>query len=140
MIAGVQCEAYRAADGRPYFWSSRQERGDGSMSEVTDAAGSPTIISPVGHKSSPAGPTVPAANAPRKDLAVIEYAGERLESKTVRATEGVDGVEISTLLTTLGVVTLDPGFANTGSTTSAVTYINGEAGILRYRGYPIERL
>ena len=55
-------------------------------------------------------------------------------------TAGVSGVEISKLLSTLGVVTLDRGFANTGSTTSAVTYIDGEAGILRYRGYPIERL
>ena len=64
----------------------------------------------------------------------------RLEPRIVRGTQGVSGLEISRLLATLGVVALDPGFANTGSTTSAVTYIDGEAGILRYRGYPIERL
>ena len=39
-----------------------------------------------------------------------------------------------------GVITHDPGFTNTGSTTSAITYIDGDAGILRYRGYPIEQL
>ncbi|MEP6561316.1 MAG: citrate synthase, partial [Nakamurella sp.] len=44
------------------------------------------------------------------------------------------------LLTTLGVITLDPGFTNTGSTTSSITYIDGDVGILRYRGYPIEQL
>ena len=49
-------------------------------------------------------------------------------------------MEISKLLTTLGVITLDPGFTNTGSTTSKITYIDGDAGILRYRGYPIEQL
>ena len=49
-------------------------------------------------------------------------------------------MEISKLLTTLGVITLDPGFTNTGSTTSAITYIDGDVGILRYRGYPIEQL
>ena len=49
-------------------------------------------------------------------------------------------MEISKLLTTLGIVTLDQGYTNTGSTTSAITYIDGDAGILRYRGYPIEQL
>ena len=66
--------------------------------------------------------------------------GGRLEAKVVRGTAGPSGLQISGLLSTLGVVTLDRGYANTGSTTSAVTYIDGEAGILRYRGYPIERL
>src|SRR6478752_1472969 len=72
--------------------------------------------------------------------AVIDLAGKTFEPKIVQASEGVAGVEISKLLTTLGVITLDPGFANTGSTTSAITYIDGEAGILRYRGYPIDAL
>ena len=60
--------------------------------------------------------------------------------KVIPATEGSSGIEISKLLTTLGVITLDPGFTNTGSTTSAITYIDGDVGILRYRGYPIEQL
>src|SRR6476646_6451597 len=72
--------------------------------------------------------------------AVIDLAGTTFTPKVVTATEGVSGVEISKLLTTLGVITLDPGFVNTGSTTSAITYIDGEAGILRYRGYPIDAL
>ena len=72
--------------------------------------------------------------------AVIQYGERGLELKVIPATEGAPGVEISKLLTTLGVITLDPGFTNTGSTTSAITYIDGDAGILRYRGYPIEQL
>jgi len=111
------------------------------MSEVTEVGGSPVVTSPNDDKSIPAtDPKVPVANAAGGDLAAIEYAGARLEPKVVRGTAGVSGVEISGLLSSLGVVTLDRGFANTGSTTSAVTYIDGEAGILRYRGYPIERL
>src|SRR6476469_9839670 len=70
----------------------------------------------------------------------LEYDGQQLDLKVIPATEGSSGIEISKLLTTLGVITLDPGFTNTGSTTSAVTYIDGDAGILRYRGYPIEQL
>jgi len=54
--------------------------------------------------------------------------------------EGAAGVEIGKLLATTDLVTYDPGFANTASCTSAITYIDGDAGILRYRGYPIEQL
>ncbi len=71
---------------------------------------------------------------------MLRYGDQELELKLVPATEGASGMEISKLLTTLGVITLDPGFTNTGSTTSAVTYIDGDVGILRYRGYPIEQL
>jgi citrate synthase len=56
------------------------------------------------------------------------------------AVEGSAGVEIGKLLATTDLVTYDPGFANTASCTSAITYIDGDAGILRYRGYPIEQL
>jgi citrate synthase len=55
-------------------------------------------------------------------------------------TEGASGADISKLLSTTGLVTYDPGFANTASCTSAITYIDGDAGILRYRGYPIDEL
>src|SRR6478609_1786370 len=72
--------------------------------------------------------------------AVIDLAGTTFTPRVVTASEGVSGVEISKLLTTLGVITLDPGFVNTGSTTSSITYIDGAAGILRYRGYPIDQL
>ncbi|HEY5117072.1 MAG TPA: citrate/2-methylcitrate synthase, partial [Nakamurella sp.] len=80
------------------------------------------------------------AHSPDHPGALIEYNGAKLDLKIIPATDGSSGVEISKLLTTLGVITLDPGFTNTGSTTSAVTYIDGDAGILRYRGYPIEQL
>ncbi|MCU1591689.1 MAG: gltA-2, partial [Frankiales bacterium] len=55
-------------------------------------------------------------------------------------TEDPPGLDISKLLAKTGHVTLDPGFVNTASCTSAITYIDGDAGILRYRGYPIEEL
>ncbi len=80
----------------------------------------------------------PAAAAPTSGT--LTYNGTTLELKVVPATEGASGVEIGKLLGTTGIVTLDPGFTNTGSTTSAITYIDGDAGILRYRGYPIEQL
>ncbi|RBY94326.1 citrate (Si)-synthase [Blastococcus sp. TBT05-19] len=55
-------------------------------------------------------------------------------------TEGADGLDTSKLLSTTGKVALDIGFVNTASCTSAITYIDGDAGILRYRGYPIDQL
>ena len=70
----------------------------------------------------------------------LTYDGRALDLPVTRATEGASGLEISKLLATTGMVTLDPGYTNTGSTTSAITYIDGDAGILRYRGYPIEQL
>ena len=63
-----------------------------------------------------------------------------LELRLVPATEGAPGADISPLLAKTGLVTYDPGFANTAACTSAITYIDGDAGILRYRGYPIEEL
>ncbi|QXQ15987.1 citrate synthase [Skermania piniformis] len=57
-----------------------------------------------------------------------------------KATEGNDGIELGKLLANTGYTTYDPGFVNTASTKSAITYIDGDAGILRYRGYPIEQL
>lgn len=57
-----------------------------------------------------------------------------------RASVGNDGLGVSRLLAEGGVVTLDPGFTNTASCQSSITYIDGDAGILRYRGYPIEQL
>ncbi|HOQ54623.1 MAG TPA: citrate/2-methylcitrate synthase, partial [Micropruina sp.] len=65
---------------------------------------------------------------------------ERCELPEVRASVGSNGYDLGKLLATTGSVTLDPGFGNTASCTSAITYIDGDAGILRYRGYPIEQL
>mgnify|MGYP001740781592 CR=1 FL=1 len=66
--------------------------------------------------------------------------GHELELPRTPATDGADGLGVSKLLGSTGVVTLDPGFTNTASCTSQITYIDGAAGILRYRGYPIEEL
>jgi len=70
----------------------------------------------------------------------LRYDGGELELPVVPGTEGQDGVDVSQLLKTTDHVTLDVGFVNTASCSSAITYIDGDAGILRYRGYPIEQL
>ena len=62
------------------------------------------------------------------------------ELPLLEGTEGEIGVDISSLRAQSGVITLDKGFKNTGSTKSAITFLNGEEGILRYRGYSIEEL
>ena len=58
----------------------------------------------------------------------------------MQATDGHSGIDISGLMAKTGLATYDQGFVNTASTKSAITYIDGEKGILRYRGYPIEQL
>ena len=63
-----------------------------------------------------------------------------IELPTVKGSEAPAGLDISKLLSGTGHVTLDVGFVNTASCQSAITYIDGDAGILRYRGYPIEQL
>ncbi len=70
----------------------------------------------------------------------LEHPGGQLSLPVRQAVEGPGGVEISALLKETGYVTLDQGFVNTASCASAITYIDGDAGILRYRGYPIEQL
>jgi citrate synthase len=66
--------------------------------------------------------------------------GEKLSFPAVSVTEGAAGVDVGQLLSKGGVVTYDPGYRNTGSCKSEITYIDGDAGILRYRGYPIGEL
>ncbi|MGY1637940.1 citrate synthase [Geodermatophilus sp. SYSU D00742] len=70
----------------------------------------------------------------------LRYPGGDLPLPVVPATEGADGIDTSKLLATTGQVALDIGFVNTAACTSAITYIDGDAGILRYRGYPIDQL
>jgi citrate synthase len=73
--------------------------------------------------------------------AVLRYDGdEELELPEVEATEGPDGLDVGKVLATTGQVTYDPAFVNTAACASAITFIDGGAGILRYRGYPIEEL
>ena len=66
--------------------------------------------------------------------------GDTLDLEINDVTEGAAGADISKLLSKTGLVTYDSGFANTASCTSQITYIDGDAGILRYRGYPIDQL
>ncbi|NKS49518.1 citrate synthase [Rhodococcus hoagii] len=70
----------------------------------------------------------------------LSYPGGEHTMSIAKATEGNDGIELGKLLADTGYTTLDPGFVNTASTSSAITYIDGDKGILRYRGYPIEEL
>jgi citrate synthase len=70
----------------------------------------------------------------------LSYPGGKLDLPTRKAAEGPSGLEINSLLKETDHVTLDSGFMNTASCTSAITYIDGDQGILRYRGYPIEQL
>ena len=77
---------------------------------------------------------------PRTDSASITFDGQTAELPVIRGSEGELGADISKLRAETGLITLDPGYGNTGSTRSAITYVDGEQGILRYRGYPIEQL
>ena len=70
----------------------------------------------------------------------IDHQGGQLSLPVHQAASGASGIGIGKLLTETGYVTYDPGFVNTASCTSAITYIDGDAGILRYRGYPIDQL
>jgi citrate synthase len=72
--------------------------------------------------------------------AILRTGDKELTFPLVKATEGSDAYDVSKLLKETGRVTLDPAFVNTASCRSAITYIDGDAGILRYRGYPIEQL
>ena len=72
--------------------------------------------------------------------ASLNYEGQEYELPVVEGSEGEKALDISKLRSTSGAITLDNGYANTGSCQSAITFIDGEEGILRYRGYPIEQL
>ena len=74
------------------------------------------------------------------EKAVLTYDGKELELETIVGSEGEVGIDITQLRAKTGMITLDPGYGNTGSCQSAITFIDGEKGILRYRGYPIEQL
>ncbi|KAA0117149.1 citrate synthase [Mycolicibacterium sp. P9-22] len=81
-----------------------------------------------------------ADNSSPDEKATLSYPGGSLDLEIVHATEGSDGIALGPLLAKTGYTTFDGGFVNTSSTKSAITYIDGDAGILRYRGIPIEQL
>ena len=74
------------------------------------------------------------------EIAKIELDGKFYELPIITGSENEKAIDISKLRGQSGYITLDRGFKNTGSCTSAITFLDGEKGILRYRGYPIEQL
>jgi citrate synthase len=74
------------------------------------------------------------------EIAKLELNGVVYEFPVIEGSENEKAIDISSLRGKTGYITIDPGFKNTGSTTSAITYLDGELGILKYRGYPIEQL
>jgi citrate synthase len=95
------------------------------MSSVVDKAGT--------GKTSPPNPAT-------LQPATLNLGDRQIELPVIEGTEGERAVDISKLRAQTGYITLDEGYVNTGSTTSAITFLDGEAGVLRYRGYPIEVL
>jgi citrate synthase len=84
--------------------------------------------------------TTQAGGKATPETARLILEGREYELPVVRGTEGERAVDISSLRKATGYITLDKGYENTGSCRSAVTFIDGEKGILRYRGYPIDEL
>lgn len=75
------------------------------------------------------------------DKAILEINGEKHELPIIHGTENESAIDIKNLRSaTNGVITIDPGYKNTGSCVSAITFLEGDKGILRYRGYSIEEL
>ena len=96
--------------------------------QTTDATASAVVDSP------------PAAPAATPGPARLILAGKELELPVTVGSEGETGIDIAQLRAKTGAITLDPGYGNTGACESSITFIDGETGILRYRGYPIEEL
>ncbi len=74
------------------------------------------------------------------DNAKLILQGKEYELPVIVGSEKEVGIDIATLRAKTGAITYDPGYGNTGACKSAITFIDGEQGILRYRGYPIEQL
>ncbi len=72
--------------------------------------------------------------------ASLRIGDEAIDLPIVRGTVGDDALDIGKLRSSTGMITIDPGYGNTGACTSAITFLDGEEGVLRYRGYPIEQL
>ena len=74
------------------------------------------------------------------EKATLEYNGKKYEFPVIKGTEEELAIDIKNLRSATGMITIDPGYKNTGSCESAITFLDGEKGILRYRGYSIEEL
>jgi citrate synthase len=118
---------------------------DGGSTFVAAASAGCRLGSLSGQSLWPGGP---GGKQMSKELARSDRIGEaelRFDDKSIklallRGSEGEQAVDISKLRSETGLITLDPGYGNTGACHSAITFIDGERGILRYRGYPIEEL
>jgi len=74
------------------------------------------------------------------DKAILQYQDKTFEFPVIKGSENELAIDIKTLRAQSGMITIDPGYKNTGSCESAITFLDGEKGILRYRGYSIEDL
>jgi citrate synthase len=77
---------------------------------------------------------------PTTDVASLTYGDRSVELPVIRGSEDEVAADISKLRAETGLITMDLGYVNTGAASSAITFVDGEHGILRYRGYPIEQL
>jgi len=75
-----------------------------------------------------------------KNKAILTYEGKNYELPVIHGSEGDKAIDITNLRKKIGLTTFDPGFGNTGSCMSSITFMDGDKGILRYRGIPIEQL
>src|SRR3954469_468430 len=83
---------------------------------------------------------MPCGGVPVTEKAEIKLGDTNFEAPIIVGTENERAIDIQNLRAKTGLVTLDPAFMNTASTKSAVTFLEGDKGILRYRGIPIEQL
>ncbi|MCA9229575.1 MAG: citrate synthase [Planctomycetales bacterium] len=74
------------------------------------------------------------------EVGKLTVGDQEIDLPVIEGTERERAIDIGKLRAATGLITIDEGYVNTGSTTSAITFLNGEKGILRYRGYPIEQL
>jgi citrate synthase len=95
-------------------------------------------VSGIGTDKAQAGSAVPART--EAATASLSYPGGTAEFPILSSVSGASSIDFSTLTKQTGLTSLDYGFVNTSATRSAITYIDGDAGILRYRGYPIEQV
>ncbi len=80
------------------------------------------------------------ADPTTRAAAALRIGDHEIELPVVHGSDGDDAIDITSLRAETGLITLDPGYGNTGACSSAITYLDGETGVLRYRGYPIEQL
>lgn len=84
--------------------------------------------------------SAPASFKTLSEPAKLTVGGKEIELAVIEGTENERAIDVSQLLKTTGHITMDEGYANTGATTSSITFLDGDLGVLRYRGYPIEVL